>query len=140
MKTLKEIAPNQKIILFDGVCNLCNSSIQFIIKYDKNDSFKFASIQSNLGQEIIKHIKISAQIDSIILFETPNTYYYKSKAVTQIAKTLGGYFKIVLIYNLLPIKTQDSIYDIIAKNRYKWFGKKENCLLPSKKTKDKFFS
>lgn len=138
---MTELPVDKKIILFDGVCNLCDKSVQFIIKNDKNDIFRFVAIQSNLGQEIINHIKIDAtKIDSIILYEPNIAYYYKAEAALRIAKELGGIISIVSVFLVLPKSFLNLFYDYIAKNRYKWYGKKESCLIPTKELKSKFLT
>lgn len=134
-----DIPKNKKIILFDGVCNLCDAAVQFVIKHDKKDIFRFASLQSDLGQEIIKYIGINnSNIDSIILYQSGIAYYYKSDAVLEIAKNLSGFFYFITIFKILPIKLRNYIYDYIAKNRYKWYGKKDTCMIPTKELKSKF--
>ena len=138
-KKMQNIPKNKKIILFDGVCNLCDSAVQFIIKHDTNDIFRFVALQSDLGQEIIKHLGIDSQkIDSIILFEPGMAYYYKSEAVIAIAKKLGGLFYLASLFSVFPTSFSNFVYDYIAKNRYKWYGKKDNCMIPSPELKAKF--
>ncbi|MBG6111985.1 putative DCC family thiol-disulfide oxidoreductase YuxK [Flavobacterium sp. CG_23.5] len=134
-----DIPKNKKIILFDGVCNLCDSAVQFIIKHDKKDVFRFVALQSDLGQEIVKHIGIDTKkVDSIILYQPGIAYYYKSEAAVEIAKSLGGVFNLATLFTILPTSFNNRVYNYIAKNRYKWFGKKENCLIPTKELKSKF--
>lgn len=134
-----DIPKNKKIILFDGVCNLCDSAVQFIIKHDKKDIFRFVALQSDLGQEIIKHIGIDTKnIDSIILYQPGIAYYYKSEAVLEIAKSLGGIFYLGTLFSIFPTSLNNNVYDYIAKNRYKWYGKKESCLIPTKELQAKF--
>lgn len=136
---LAKTPKDKKIILFDGVCNLCDSAVQFIIKHDEKDVFRFVSLQSDLGQEIIKYIGIDIKkVDSIILYEPGVAYYYKSAAAIRIAKYLGGIFYFAVIFKFLPTEFTNEIYDYIAKNRYKWFGKKESCLIPTEELKSKF--
>ncbi|MEO8235054.1 MAG: thiol-disulfide oxidoreductase DCC family protein [Flavobacterium sp.] len=136
---MEGIPNDKKIILFDGVCNLCNSSVQYVIKYDKKDIFRFVAIQSELGQRIIKHIGISQRhIDSVILYIPGRAYYYKSTAALEIAKRLGGIFTYTTIFRFIPSRIRDFIYDYIAKNRYKWYGKKESCMIPTAELKSKF--
>ena len=133
------LPPNKKIILFDGLCNLCDAAIQFVIEHDKKDVFRFVALQSELGQEILNHIGINPMnIDSIILYEPGIAYYYKSQAALQIAKNLGGFFHFGTIFRIIPIGISNQLYDYIAKNRYKWYGKKESCLLPTKELQSKF--
>ena len=134
-----DLPKDKKIILFDGVCNLCNSSVQYVIKHDKKDVFRFVALQSELGRKIITHIGISEKsIDSIILYEPEVAYYYKSTAALEIAKQLGGVFSYATIFKILPLSLRDSIYDYVAKNRYTWYGKQESCMIPTPELKAKF--
>ncbi|RTY88669.1 thiol-disulfide oxidoreductase DCC family protein [Flavobacterium sp. RSP15] len=133
------IPKDKKIILFDGVCNLCDSAVQMIIKHDTKDVFRFVALQSDLGQKIIKQLGIDTQkTDSIILYQPGFAYYYKSEAALEIAKNLGGLFYFVTIFSIFPTSFNNFFYDYIATNRYKWFGKKENCMIPTKELKAKF--
>lgn len=130
---------NKKIILFDGVCNLCDASVQFIIKNDKNDVFRFVAIQSELGQKIIKYLGIdTSKTDSIILYEPGIAYYFKAEAALRIAKELRSWHSILYIFIHIPNFIKNGVYDFIAKNRYKWYGKKEACMIPTPELKAKF--
>lgn len=130
---------SKKIILFDGVCNLCNSSIQFVIKRDKNDLFRYAALQSDIGQQLLSERNIDPQnIDSIILIEPGVAYYTKSDAALQIGKNLKGYRTISSVLNLISSKLRNIVYDYVAKNRYKWYGKKDQCMVPSLELMSKF--
>ena len=130
---------DKKIILFDGVCNLCDSAVQFVIKHDRNDVFRFVALQSELGQEILKHIGINPiNIDSVILYEPGIAYYYKSSAAIEIAKSLGGFWHFGTVFKIIPAGIRNQLYDYIAKNRYKWYGKKETCWIPTEELKSKF--
>lgn len=136
---MKNLPKNKKIILFDGVCNLCDSAVQFVIKHDKKDIFRFVSLQSELGQNILKHIGINpTNIDSVVLYEPGIAYYFKSAAAIEIAKNLGGFFHFGTIFRIIPAGIRNQLYDYIARNRYKWFGKKDNCLLPTTELNSKF--
>ncbi|MEZ7499480.1 thiol-disulfide oxidoreductase DCC family protein [Flavobacterium sp. Arc3] len=136
---MESLSKDKKIILFDGICNLCNSAVQFIIKHDKKDVFRFVALQSNLGREICKHIGVDQKsIDSIILYEPGIAYYYKSEAALAIASQLGSFYSLLTIFKILPLKFSNFLYDWIAKNRYKWFGKKESCMIPTTELKSKF--
>ena len=129
----------KKIILFDGVCNLCEASVQFVIKYDKKDVFRFVALQSELGKEIIKHIGLeNKNIDSVILYEPGTAYNYKSAAALEISKNLGGFFHLGTFFKLIPNGLRNLLYDYVAKNRYQWYGKKESCLIPTLELKSKF--
>lgn len=138
---MQNLPKNKKIVLFDGVCNLCDTAVQFIIKHDKNDAFRFASLQSEIGQKITKHIGVDTQnIDSIILYEPGIAYYIKGEAALEIAKNLSGGVAIFSIFSILPTSLTNNIYDYIAKNRYRWYGKKDNCMIPTPELKSKFLS
>ena len=136
---MEKLPKDKKIILFDGVCNLCDSAVQFIIKHDKKDIFRFISLQSDLGKEITNYLGINrTNLDSIILYQPGYAYYHKSQAVFKIAKDLGGIYSLSTIFSFLPSSITDNMYDYIAKNRYNWYGKKESCMLPTNDLKAKF--
>lgn len=138
---ISELPKDKKIILFDGVCNLCDSSVQFVIKHDKKDVFRFIPLQSKLGQQIIYHIGISAStIDSVILYESKNVINYKAEAALRILKELNTCYRFLLIVSIFPKSILNLIYDFVAKNRYKWFGKKDCCIIPSTDFKSKFLA
>ncbi|MFI8604268.1 thiol-disulfide oxidoreductase DCC family protein [Cellulophaga baltica] len=130
---------SHKIVLFDGVCNLCNTSIHTIIKYDKKDEFRFASLQSEIGQKLAKERHIDTTlVDSIILIEPGIAYYTKSTAALLIGKSFGGLWSLLTIFEWVPEKFRDSIYDYVANNRYKWYGKQDACMVPTAELKAKF--
>jgi predicted DCC family thiol-disulfide oxidoreductase YuxK len=136
---LSELPKDKKIILFDGVCNFCDSAVQFVIRHDKKNTFRFVSLQSDLGQKILKHIGISAsEIDSTILYEPGKAYYYKSDVAFKILKEISGIHKLLLAFSIFPKAVLDYAYDYVAKNRYKWFGKKESCMIPTQEQRAKF--
>ena len=126
------------IILFDGVCNLCNSSVNFIIDHDKRNDFRFASLQSEAGQDLLKKFHLNVKdFDSIILVEN-GKHYERSSAVLKIVKKFPGLWKLLYLFIIVPKPLRDFVYDIIADNRYKWFGKKESCRVPTPELKEKF--
>lgn len=126
------------IILFDGVCNLCNSSVQFVLKHEKHHNFKFASLQSNFGQLKLKEFNLKTEdFDSIVLLEK-GKLYRKSTAVLKISKHLKFPFSLLSLFLIIPNFIRNFVYDFIAKNRYKWFGKEETCWLPEPKFKNRF--
>ncbi|MCF1191772.1 thiol-disulfide oxidoreductase DCC family protein [Mangrovimonas sp. AS39] len=134
-----EIPEHKELILFDGVCNLCDSSIQFIIKHDKHNTFLFTPLQSELSQSIIEQFGIDTQkIDSIILFRKNEGVFYKSTAALKIASKLKFPINILASFIILPKFIRDTVYDFIARNRYTWFGKKESCMIPTPELKAKF--
>ena len=126
------------IILFDGVCNLCNASVNFIIKHDKKAHFKFASLQSDAAKELLlQYNSKKINMDSIILIEN-NNLYEKSTAALRISKKLDNGFRFLYIFTIIPTFIRDYVYNYIAKNRYKWYGKKDACMIPTPELKDKF--
>ncbi|WP_396596724.1 thiol-disulfide oxidoreductase DCC family protein [Dokdonia sp. R86516] len=128
----------KKIILFDGVCNLCNGAITFIIQRDKKDLFRYAPLQSEIGKELAaKHHIDLDKVDSIILV-TEDKAYAKSTAALHIAKQLSAGWPLLAVFLILPKFFRDAVYDFIARNRYKWFGKKEACMIPTPELKSKF--
>lgn len=130
---------NKKIILFDGVCNLCNNAVNFIIERDKKDVFRFASLQSDIGQKLISERGIDTEtMDSMVLIEPGVAYYQKSTAALEISKDLGGAYSMIGYFSVLPEGFRDGIYNLMAKNRYKWFGKKDACMIPTPELKAKF--
>ena len=129
----------KKIILFDGVCNLCNSAINYVIEKDRKDVFRFVALQSDLGQQILGHIGIDRNnIDSIVLYEPGVAYFYKSSAAIEIAKELGGILSWSGVLRIIPEFLRNPIYDYVARNRYKWYGKKDACMIPTPELKAKF--
>ncbi|SHH61925.1 thiol-disulfide oxidoreductase DCC family protein [Winogradskyella jejuensis] len=136
-----ERVPNDKqLILFDGICNLCNSSVLYVIKRDKNNKFLFAPLQSAIGEAIINEFNIDTnQTDSIILYNTSEQKIYsKSTAALKIAKELTFPTKILSLFLVFPSGLRNWFYDFIAKNRYKWYGKRESCMIPTPELKAKF--
>ncbi len=133
MKPIKK----HKIILFDGVCNLCNSSVQFIIKHDNNDCFRFASLQSNFAKKVIKNYNAS-NLDSILLLTPEHKVYSESTAILKISSDLGFPISMLQVFLIIPKPIRDWVYRYIALNRYNWFGKKETCWIPTPELENKF--
>lgn len=126
------------IVLFDGVCNLCNGAVLFIIKRDKKDRFRFAALESDLGKELLARHNIDpSKIDSIVLI-SGDSAFAKAGAALRIAKYLTGLWPLLYSLIIIPKFIADAVYDFIARNRYKWFGKKESCMIPTPELKSKF--
>ena len=126
------------IILFDGVCNLCNGAVNFVIKRDPGNVFKFTPLQEKQGVLLLKKHAIDAQkLDSIVLVENKKVYT-KSSAALRIARKLSGLWPLFFVLLIIPRFIRDGVYDFIAKNRYKWFGKKEQCMIPTPDLREKF--
>jgi predicted DCC family thiol-disulfide oxidoreductase YuxK len=129
----------KKIILFDGVCNLCNGAVQWVIQRDGADVFRFAPLQSNIARDLLKSRNVDvSRMDSIILIDPGVAYYIKSDAALEIARNLRGYGFLAALFGWLPLSLRDAVYDLIAKNRYRMFGKKEACMIPSPELNAKF--
>lgn len=136
---MEKLPKDKKILLFDGVCNLCNESVLKIIRYDNKDIFRFVSLQSDFGQQITNHLGIdTSKIDSVILYEPGVSYEIKSTAALNVMFEFGGIWKLTRVFGYLPEGFRNFIYDYIARNRYKWFGKKEQCMIPTPELKSKF--
>jgi predicted DCC family thiol-disulfide oxidoreductase YuxK len=128
------------IILFDGVCNVCSGAVQFVIKRDKKNNFRFASLQSVEGQKLLTHYKLPANdFNSFVLIEN-DSVYLKSDGALRVAKKLAGLWPLLYGFIIVPKFLRDSIYDLIARNRYKWFGKKDSCMIPTPEIREKFLN
>ena len=134
-----ELPEGKKVILFDGVCNLCNRSVRFVEKRDHKDRFRFASLQSDVGRSLTEERGIDTEkMDSIILIDPGVAYYVKSDAALEIARHLRGWSWLPLLFSWVPGSIRNPLYDFIARNRYRWFGKKDECMIPSPETAKKF--
>jgi predicted DCC family thiol-disulfide oxidoreductase YuxK len=129
------------IIFFDGVCNLCNGFVQFVIRHDKKKSFLFAPLQSAAGKQALAEVGATYKRvpDSVILLYR-GQYFVKSAAALQIFGLLGGAWPILKMFNAVPLALRDGVYGIIARNRYKWFGKKDACMIPTPELKARFLA
>ncbi|KAJ1401100.1 thiol-disulfide oxidoreductase DCC [Ochromonadaceae sp. CCMP2298] len=126
------------VIFFDGLCNLCNSSVQFVIERDKNKKFLFASLQSELAKNNLPEALIGEDSLQTIVLKKDDKLLTKSTAALTIARTLSGLWPMLYLFILVPSFIRDFVYDLIGKNRYKWFGKKDHCMIPSKELKSRF--
>ena len=136
---MSEIPANKKLILFDGVCNLCNNSVNFVIKHDKKNRFLFAPLQSESGNAIVQQNNIdTSKIDSIILVDEDGRVSFKSTAALKIARELGFPRNLAVVFFILPPFLRNWVYDYVASNRYKWFGRKDKCMIPTPELKAKF--
>jgi predicted DCC family thiol-disulfide oxidoreductase YuxK len=129
---------SKPIILFDGVCNLCNGAVQFVINHDPHGKFLFASLQSETGQQLLKQYQLPlTEFTSFILLQQ-NKIYTKSTAALQVAKQITGAWSCLYIFMIVPRFIRDSVYNWIAQNRYRWFGKKDACMIPTPELKERF--
>ncbi|MRT94688.1 thiol-disulfide oxidoreductase DCC family protein [Ancylomarina sp. 16SWW S1-10-2] len=126
------------IVLFDGVCNLCNSSVRFILTYNRKKNLHFSPLQSAKGQEILKNLNWNNKTMDSLIFIEDNQVFIKSEAAFKISSHLAYPWKVVYHFRHLPKRFCDWCYDRIAQNRYSWFGKKQFCMIPKEEWKDRF--
>jgi predicted DCC family thiol-disulfide oxidoreductase YuxK len=126
------------VILFDGVCNLCNGFVQFVIRQDGGHRFRFASLQSEAARQLLKELPASGrQTESVILIEN-GRYYQQSAAALRILRHLGGAWALLYGFMILPPFLRDSLYAWVARNRYRWFGRRQSCMLPTPELQARF--
>jgi predicted DCC family thiol-disulfide oxidoreductase YuxK len=126
------------ILLFDGLCNLCNGSVQFILKRDPNGIFRFASLQSEEAEALLEQYEDKPEsLDSVVLLEGEELYA-RSDAALRVARRLTGLWPLLYAFILIPRPIRDSIYNWIARNRYRWFGKQDQCMMPRPEWKHRF--
>lgn len=137
-QTAGNIEQHQKIILFDGVCNLCEQSVQFVLRRDRKGIFKFASLQSTIGQQLLQHYGLNTtELSSFVLIDNGKAWT-KSSGALRVAKYLSGGWKLLYVFNLLPRLLRDPVYNFIAANRYRWYGKKTSCWMPTPELRSRF--
>lgn len=129
---------HNKILLFDGVCNLCDGAVQFIIKHDKKEQIYFASLQSETGKDLLKKQNIDpAETDSMVFIDH-GTVFIKSSAALRVSKYLDKAYPLAYGFIAVPRFLRNAVYDFVARNRYKWYGKKEHCMIPTPALKSRF--
>jgi predicted DCC family thiol-disulfide oxidoreductase YuxK len=129
---------NKIILLFDGICNLCNGLVRFVIKRDGAGKFKFASLQSEIGQSWLKRFGlVQVEFESFVMIRG-DRHYSKSTAALKMLKELGGVWKIFYMFIIIPRAVRDFFYDLIAKSRYRIFGKRDECMIPTPELKERF--
>lgn len=126
------------ILLFDGVCNLCNASVQWVLTRDVKAQFRFAALQSELGQQLLKQHGLSAENFDTVVLAVKDKVFLRSDAPLEIVWRLGGFWKLLYAFKALPRPIRDGLYNFIAKNRYRWFGRQETCMLPRPEWKGRF--
>lgn len=127
------------ILFFDGVCNLCDGFVQFVIKQDADAVFKFAPLQSNTAIELLGEELDLKKLDSVVLWDNGKLYSHSDVAI-QVGSKLGGFWSLIQIFRIVPKFIRDAVYNWIARNRYRWFGKKDACMIPTPELKARFLS
>ena len=128
----------EAIVFFDGVCNLCNGTVQFLLKIDKRQRLKFGSLQGETAKKILPSYNIQPEVLTSIVFIHNNKVYTESTAVLEIFRVIGGSWKALYIFKIIPDLIRNSIYRIVARYRYKWFGKNDYCTIPKPEYKNRF--
>jgi len=123
-----QLPKNRPVILYDGICNLCNSSVRFILKHDSREKFLFSSLQSDASKKLLLHLNYKIRQFNTILLVENGEIHEKSDAVLKIASGLRFPWNLAALFRILPKKLRDSMYDFVARNRYRWFGKKDRCV------------
>lgn len=126
------------IILFDGICNLCDGVVQFIVRHDPNKKFLFTSLQSEAGQTLLKQYQLPRENFNSFLLIQDGKVYNKSTGALKVARQIKGVWKWLYIFIIIPTFIRDAVYSWIAKNRYEWFGKKDICMIPTPELKARF--
>ena len=126
------------VILFDGVCNLCSGFVRFVVPRDTAGKYRFASLQSDVGRELLaEHDLPTDELESVVLIEDGESYQ-KSAAIIRIAAGLGGVYRLLSPFRHVPRAVRDRVYDFVAEHRYRWFGKKDRCMMPSGDIESRF--
>lgn len=129
---------NKKILLFDGVCNLCASAVQFVLKRNKKENIYFASLQSNIGQQLMQQHQLDSTVINSLVYIENGKAYSKSTGALRMAKQLSGLWPLLYGFIIVPPFIRNVVYNWVAKNRYRWFGKQETCWLPQPKWNARF--
>jgi predicted DCC family thiol-disulfide oxidoreductase YuxK len=132
------MSQSNPLLLFDGVCNLCNSSVQFVLERNKKENIQFASLQSDFGRKMLEQVNLSSDYTSSLVLIEEGKPYVKSEAALRLVKHLNGLWKLGSILFIFPKFIRNPVYNLIAKNRYRWFGKKDVCWIPEPKWKNRF--
>ena len=135
---LSDLRSSQALVCFDGVCNLCNGAVQWIIQRDEKRVFRFASLQSELGREVLDSLHEDEKtLDSVLLVHKGKVFS-RSDAALQICHLLGGWYALLAWARMIPRFLRDPLYDWVARNRYRWFGKREECMIPTPELRERF--
>lgn len=128
----------QHLLLFDGVCNLCNGTVQFLLRADRRKKLFFAALQSDTGQRVLQAYQFSGPPLQTVVFCSGPKYFTHSNAILEVCRVLGFPWSLLYLFKVIPRPLRDLIYRWVARNRYQWFGKKENCLLPTPELRQRF--
>jgi predicted DCC family thiol-disulfide oxidoreductase YuxK len=129
---------NHPIVLFDGVCNFCNASINFIIRRDRRKIFRFAPLQSETGAKLLRQFGLPLDSVETMILSEDGGCYTRSTAALRIVRRLGGPWSVLYVLMVIPTAARDMVYDFVARNRYRWFGEKNTCMIPTPEVRERF--
>ena len=133
-------SPPDNLVLFDGVCNLCHASVQFMLRHDRRERFRFASIQSETGRKLLQAHKFDPDAASSFVLLTGGRVLLRSEAALEIARQFGGAWRLLGVFRFVPRSWRDGVYSRVARNRYRWFGRRESCLMPNDRLRERFLA
>lgn len=129
------------VVLFDGLCGVCDSMVRFILKRDKKDKFRFAALQSHAGRAIVvNHGGDPDKVTTLYVIREDGRMLVRGRAALFVARELGGIWRLSAVFSIIPTRMLDWAYDVFAKNRYRWFGELDSCVVPSPETRQKFLA
>ncbi|MEI6408881.1 MAG: thiol-disulfide oxidoreductase DCC family protein [Bacteroidota bacterium] len=132
------MADSHPILLFDGVCNLCNASVQWVLLRDRKGVFRFAAQQSETGQAKLQQFGLSPEAYDTVVLIDGDRLYTRSDAALEVLNRLGGMYRLAIVFKIIPRFIRNAVYNWVARNRYRWFGKQEQCMLPRPEWKARF--
>ncbi|MCU4926223.1 thiol-disulfide oxidoreductase DCC family protein [Halobacteria archaeon AArc-dxtr1] len=136
----EDVSAEHPVVLFDGVCNLCTGSVQFLIERDPEGVFRFAPLQSSVAEELLEDTDVDPDdLDSVVVIDDGRVYE-KSDAVLRVAAYLGGIYRLLPPFRFLPTRLRNLVYDFVAARRYGWFGKKDQCMMPTPELQSRFLA
>lgn len=129
---------NSPVLLFDGVCNLCNGAVQWVLLRDRRGIFRFAALQSETGQVMLQRLGFSAEAFNTVVLVDGDRVYTRSDAALEVVRRVGGLWPVLYVFKIVPRPIRDAVYNWVASNRYRWFGRQEQCMLPRAEWKSRF--
>ncbi len=129
---------NKPVLLFDGVCNMCNATVQRVLLHDRSQKIQFAALQSDAGRQLLAEYGLDkVYLDSLVYIEHGKVYTHSTGAL-RLAKQMGGAYQFLYIFIIVPAFVRDAVYRFVARNRYSWFGRRESCMLPRAEWRERF--
>ena len=129
---------HQPVLLYDGICHLCNGLVRFVIRWDRKKTIRFASLQSDRGQSFLKDREMPTDDFDTLVYIKEGKYYVRSTAVLEVLKDMGGFWRVFYIFIILPTCLRDPVYRLVARLRYRLFGKSDQCTIPAPEIRERF--